>query len=238
MVSAADFEIQRIVVSGFIATDGFSPPNALRHVLEAWPEVYDGEVTSLPLGPDAPPDLPSVVLASGDGAWRLEMSRARVNVAWIRRNGAADDLGQTLTEFARRLADVIERAEAGLGRLAAIVVRRASVAEPGRALARQFAQPQWLEGPLNRPEGFELHAHKEFLLMPDLTVNSWIRIKAAKGASPDYRYITVEHDINTLANEQESRRFGRQEIEGMFDNVARELDDILSMYFPLGGNSS
>lgn len=232
MVSAQDFQVQSLTASGFVAADGFNPSAALRHVLRNWSEVYDGQTTSIPLPPGAPLDFPSVSVSSRDGAWHVEMSRTRVNLVWRRRDGQTRNLGRTFSELAGRLVTIVEGEEASLGRLAALVTRITSVDSPGRVLARQFCRDRWLRGSLNRPEGFELHAHKTFSLLPDLTVNSWVRTKTAKGGSPEYRYVTVEQDINTLAEELETRRFNRRETRRMFAAASRELDAILDMYFP------
>lgn len=232
MLSAADFRVQKLTASGFIATEGFDPSAALKHVLRNWSEVYDGQITSLPLPPEAPPDFPSVSVSSKDGAWQVEMSRTRVNLVWARRDGSNPQLGRTFSELAARLVTIIEGEEAALGRLAALVTRTTPLDEPGRVLARQFCQGKWLRGPLNRPEGFELHAHKTFSLLRGLTVNSWVRVKTAKAGSPEYRYVTVEQDINTLAEELETRRFNHREAGKMFAAASRELNTILRMYFP------
>jgi len=113
-----------------------------------------------------------------------------------------------------------------------VALRQAASDNPGLLLARQYCKDRWLRGPLNRPEGFELHAHKTFELLPRLTVNRWVRIKTAKGGFPDYRYVTIEQDINTLSEEMDIRRFGPQESAAMFRAAARELDAILGLYFP------
>ena len=237
MVSATDFHTQRVMASGFVTSDEFHPSQALRVVVQTWPDVYDGETISLPLPPDVPAEVPSVLLSSRDGAHRMEVSRARVNVIWHRRSETVANLESIFDEFANRLATVFEQSGAGLGRLAGVVLREASIPEPGVALSRQFCRDEYLSGPLNRPEGFELHAHKTFVLVPDVTVNSWIRIRTAKGGSPpsQYGHVTVEHDINTLAEELETRRFGRDNIVEVLSAVSREVDVILAMYFPSGG---
>ena len=235
MVSSTDFEVHRVMASGFVATDDFSPSKALRQILKNWPEVYDGEMTALPLPPDVPPEVPSVLLSSKNKAWRLEISRARVNVLWLRREESLANLANTFAQFAERLATIFEESEAGIGRLAAIVTRQASIEDPGRTLARQFCRDELLHGPLNRPEGFELHAHKRFQLLPEFTVNSWFRIKTAKVASQEYRYVTVEQDINTPGEDLETRHFSRDETSAVFDAASHELDATLELYFPTPG---
>lgn len=232
MVTAADFELQRLMASGFAVGDGLDPSTALRQILQEWGHTYDGEATALQLPPEVPPDVPSVILTSRNGASRIEVSRTRVNLTWLRTDAGRRSLRAAFSDFGGKLVRIFEEQEAGLGRLAAVAARRTTAEEPGRVLSRQFCRERWLRGPLNRPEGFELHAHKTFQLLPDLTVNSWFRIKTAKGESGEYRHIAVEQDINTLAEEMESRRFSRKDTRRMLRAAASELDAILDMYFP------
>ena len=231
MLSSSDFSVQKIAATGFIGVGEFNPASALRYAIAKWPDVYDGNATSLPATIDVPPDFPVVSLASKDGAWLLEMSQARVNVAWLRQDLKNRSMERLFATLARRLAAILDEGGVKAGRLGAIVTRTASLASPGMALAKQFSRKALLDGPLNRPEGFELHAHKTFNLRPDLPVNSWIRIKTAKGGTPDYRYVVVEQDINTLASELETRRFSKRATADMFKAASRELQGILNLYF-------
>lgn len=232
MLSSSDFRVQKLIASGFVASEGFNPSDALRHVLVSWPDVYDGQTTSFPLPADAPPDFPAVSVASKDGSWLVEMTRARVNVAWLNQHGRTRSLRRVFSELSKRLVMILAEQQVVVGRLAALATRVADVPAPGVALSRQFCRPKWIDGPLNRPAGFELHAHKTFDLLPELTVNSWVRIKTAKGGSPDYRYVVVEQDVNTLGPELETRNFGQRETSSIFRAAAVELDSILAMYFP------
>lgn len=232
MLTSSDFQIQKLIASGFVASEGFNPSDALRHVLVSWPDVYDGQTTSFPLPADAPPDFPAVSVSSKDGIWLVEMTRARVNVAWVNQHGRIRSLRRVFSELSKRLVTILAEQQVVVGRLAALVTRVAEVPGPGVVLSRQFCRPKWLDGPLNRPEGFELHAHKTFDLLPGLAVNSWVKIKTAKGGSPNYRYVVIEQDVNTLAPELETRKFSQRETSSVFRAASLELDSILSMYFP------
>lgn len=232
MLTSSDFQVQKLIASGFVASGEFNPSDALRHVLISWPDVYDGQTTSFPLPADAPPEFPAVSVASKDGSWVVEMNRARINLAWLNQQARPRSIQRVFSDLSRRLTAILEEQQVVVGRLAALATRAAEVEAPGVVLSRQFSRPKWLAGPLNRPEGFELHAHKTFNLIQGLTVNSWMRIKTAKGGSPEYRYVAVEQDVNTLTSELETRNFRRQETGRFFRAASIELDSILKMYFP------
>jgi hypothetical protein len=68
-----------------------------------------------------------------------------------------DEASKTLTQYAEYLG-------ARVGRLATVVSRHARHPSPGMFLSRHFCKAEILQGPLNRPESFELHARKAYKL--------------------------------------------------------------------------
>ena len=107
------------------------------------------------------------------------------------------------------------------------------MASPAQAVAAHFCQERWLAGPLVGLEAFEAHAYKKLELLPDLTVNSWTRVRTQKQPGGEYRYITVEQDINTLMEEQEGREFGREKVLEFFGSTVSRFDELFHSYFPL-----
>ena len=101
-------------------------------------------------------------------------------------------------------------------------------------LAKHFCKDRWYKAPLNRPENFELHAHKRFTLASDFAVNSWARSKTGKlsGDGEEKTVVLFEQDLNTLAEEAPKRDFGEVEIKKFFGAAATELDSILDLYYP------
>jgi hypothetical protein len=106
--------------------------------------------------------------------------------------------------------------------------------KPGLFLARHFCKDRWDKAPLNRPENFELHAHKKFTLASGFEVNSWARSKTGKlsGDGDEKLIVLFEQDLNTLAEEASTRNFCEAEIKKFFGAVATELDSILGLYYP------
>jgi hypothetical protein len=110
---------------------------------------------------------------------------------------------------------------------------------PGRAIAAHFCRPELLsnepnrKGPLNRPENFELHAHKSYTL-EGFSVNSWVRCKTGRieRAGEGQPIVLVEQDINTLAERLGEERFTPESIERFHRAAAAELGQILTLYFP------
>lgn len=234
MIHAADFQLLRVQASAFFSGIGFRPATLLSEMPEAWRGVYDGDPISVPLPDEAPAVLPSVVLRSRDDTQRVQVSRARVDLIMSCENAPQLGLPETLGELAGRLAALLRTNGVTFGRLAAIVARVAEVEQPGIELSRQFCSDRWLQarGPLNRPEGFELHAHKVFDLLKDIPVNSWVRIKTAKLGPEPYRHVLVEQDINSLGEEIETRCFDRDALIRWFQAANEQLDRILELYFP------
>lgn len=229
---SSDFTPVAILASGF-GVEEVAPGVALRTILSAWGTTYDGQPISIPAPADVPLEIPTVIVPSHDGTQSIEVARSRVNLRATASPGA--DIPAALIEFGRRLARVFRDQAVSVGRLAAIISRQAQRDSPGIVLARQFCRAEMLSQPLNRPDGFELHAHKVFSLVPGLSVNSWMRVKTAKReTSGPYELVIAEQDLNTLSEELRAHSFTEDEITEFYGAAAREFDVILDMYFRTG----
>lgn len=89
-----------------------------------------------------------------------------------------------------------------------------------------------MEAPLNRPENFELHAHKRFVMSDEFQVNSWARSKTALLAEGEAPIVTFEQDINTLPEAATSAKFDDDQLARFFQAVAPEFETIIKFYFP------
>jgi hypothetical protein len=235
MIPASKFQTQLILASAFIAGDELKPTTAFLQALQEWSTIYDGDPVSLPLPSMAPSELPSAILTSRDQSLSIELARTRVNVYWKRiepNKDASINVSDIYSQFSDRIATIAEKNKVVIGRLAALRVSMGNEQTPGRVLSKQFCREEILNGPLNRIEGFELHAHKVYELYQDQNVNSWIRIKTSGSPGPDYEHIFVEQDINTLAEEVNIKDFDRANITQFFTQASNQLDSILNAYFP------
>jgi hypothetical protein len=143
---------------------------------------------------------------------------------------------QFLEWAANLFGDYAQFLEARVGRMACLCSRVANAPNPGREIAEHFCRQQWLDGPLNRPATFELHAHKRFRMADFVDVNSWFRCKSAslKGTEgqPDTTVVLVEQDFNTLAEQLENAQFTLAEVQQFFEKAPGELQEVLNLYFP------
>lgn len=122
-----------------------------------------------------------------------------------------------------------------IGRLAGLATRFARHPHPGLFLARHFCDKRWEQAPLNRPESFELHAHKSFDLgVRPFVANSWVRSKTASmtETEPASPIVLIEQDINTRSQDVATHAFSRTDVAGFFADVGRELDVMLDIYYP------
>jgi hypothetical protein len=235
MIPASKFQTQLILASAFIAGEELKPATAFLQAFQEWATIYNGDPISLPLAPISHPELPTAILQSRDQSLSLEMARTKINLYWKRLESNKDasvDISNLYSQFAERIATIVENNKVVIGRLAALRVSVGSEPTPGRELSRQFCNEELLNGPLKQVEGFELHAHKVFELYQAQNVNSWIRIKTSGSPGPDYEHIFVEQDINTLAEEINIRDFDRANIMRFFHEASKQLESILNEYFP------
>lgn len=231
MAKASDFKISSVQATIFTPDLRFTPVKVLAEMLSKWGECFDGAPLSVPGPADMPGEIPRIILESSKKHLKLELASARVNLFRFRQSNEDNiDIEEFLSFCSRLLCEYVEFVHAKTGRLASVLQRFARNDNPGIALAKHFCKERWLAAPLNRPENFEIHAHKRFM-MAKYNVNSWVRCKT--GTAPDKeRIILVEQDFNTLAEETQEREYSNQEIEEFFRTVPQEFDKVLWLYFP------
>lgn len=239
-------EFSTVGVQATLFTPGASVvPNevAKRLIGGAWVDHFDGDPVMLPSDPGIPREIPKVILRDKRGIWHAEIADARVSIKWRwgELSTAPDDLEAVFRQSAARLEEYRSAFSPRVGRLAAVTQRFVLNDAPGLTLASHFCREEQREGPLNRPENFELHAHKVFTFA-DFTVNSWVRNKTARISSAGSKRhgILVEQDLNTLAEQATSRDFEVDEVTRFFSTVGQELRSILALYYPqpaAGGSS-
>jgi len=236
MLSYEDFEkIASIQASLFTPNFSFDSSAILRELFAIQPELFDGAPTVLPIPQDAPPEIPRITLKNMDQSLKLDVSPSRINL--YRTKSAADDI-VIIDEFtnlaSQFLNNYLERVNARCGRLAAVIRRFLIIEKPGFEIAAHFCREEFMEAPFDRPESFEVHAHKVYDLSDFDRVNSWVRIRSGVAQFADrapQHAIIIEQDINTLSEGMENRDYSEQQINRFFEIVADEFDIILRLYF-------
>ena len=234
-----DFSLHQAQAAIFTPGLQFRSGVVIASLLGEYADVFDGDPLALPIPPEAPPEVPRVELRSADARYRLRAAPARLDIFEQR---ISADRGVNLPEFCQLAAGVInaylEATQAVIGRMACVITRIAEDDTPALSVARHFCRDKWLAGPLNRPEKFELHAHKRFELNGEFEINSWFRCRtatlqfaeAAEASTRDV--ISVQQDFNTLTEESVERDYSRDEVLRFYELAQPEFDVVLALYFP------
>jgi hypothetical protein len=232
-----DFVLASCQATVFTPDEEVSAAKIVAGLTTRWSSRFDGEPVVLPLPAAVPREIPRVILQDKRGTWRCEVSSARVNIFWRRTQDVdpAPALGEFFEDAAARLIEYQDFQRARAGRLAAVLNRFTQADSPGLYLAQHFCHERWLRAPLNRPESFELHAHKQYGLA-DFRVNSWVRNKTAALAYPESKtprpIVLVEQDLNTLPEDAPNVSLNPADIRRFFGAVVPEFDHILGLYYP------
>lgn len=233
MPHAGDFAIGSCQATLFTPEADVSAARFLTQLFGHWGARFDAEPTVIPLPEGVPKEVPKIILESRNQLWRCEVASGRVNLFW--RRAATEGEGLSLLEFYQTALPMLLEyrtfVASPIRRLAAVVNRLAMHDSPARYLAEHFCRDRWLQAPFNRPENFELHAHKQFQLTEGIAANSWVRSKTAKVVESNRPIVLVEQDLNTLTEEVD-RAFTDDEIRCFFETAAVEFDRIIELYFP------
>ena len=226
----------------FTPDEEISTTKLLDGVVHRWLDRFDADPVIIPASEDIPREDPRIILNSTSGNWRCEIASMRINLFWRRTNTttAEPTLFEFYAEAVRMLNEYTKFLNARVGRMAAVLNRFVEHATPGLFLSRHFCQDRWSAAPLNRPENFELHAHKRYRLAGEFEVNSWVRSKTGtvSGEHP-HPIVLVEQDLDTPAEDGDRRRFSAEEIARFFGECSYVFDSILWLYYPeVGGVES
>lgn len=210
-----DFRLASYQATLFTPDEEVSSVKLIKGLLPRWTERFDAEPTIVPAMEGIPREVPRLILQSKSEDWRCEIASARINLFWRKPKADAPEptLAQFFAEATRLLNEYREFLGARVGRIAAVLKRYAQHPSPGLFLAKHFCRESWLTRPLNRPEHFELHAHKRFSLAGRFDVNSWVRSKTGKlspgtvllpqkgrpswGVVPDSQVSGIVSELNT-----------------------------------------
>jgi hypothetical protein len=197
-----------------------------------WAIRFDAEPVVLPVDLDLPPNVPRVTVSSRDRAWKLEVARRRIALIWELQEGVNE---VAPTEFARIAGETLTpylllNQQIRTSRLGYVHTRFCEQRDAARELARFFCRDELLQGPLNRPESFELHAHKKYEPARMPKINSWIRWRTGIDRFSREHGVVVQHDLNTLAEAAATAAFGLEATRAFFTTATSETDSILRLY--------
>jgi hypothetical protein len=238
VLQETSFQVTQVQVSLFTTPDVFPTTKILAAILSNWESVFDGELVTLPIPDAQAPEVPRIVLKSGDNRVLLQLGPARLDV--IRHQMVWGEAIRPEEQIALALpvAATYRGSSPRTVERVGFVLHHATLQEnPGVALAQHFCKKQWTDDALKRPENFELHAHKSYPFH-GREINSWVRFRTGQirtsepGATPLEQApgILVEQDLNTLAGERNMPPLGEDAIEAFFAGAPAETERILGKY--------
>lgn len=237
-LSVDTFSTATALASVFTPDGDVTGARLLRTLPDRWFEFFSAEPMVLPTVAGLPSEVARLILSTPDGAWRCEFAPARTNLHWRlsgNNHGDPPALDQFYGIAADFLSEYASLTTMRVARIAAVANRFAPVENPGLRLARHFCQERWWDAPLNRPENFELHAHKTYEFPTGEHVNSWVRSRTGRVTHADgnaHPAVLVEQDLNTIATDVATRSYEVEHLAAFYGQCGQEMNQILRLYYP------
>jgi hypothetical protein len=244
MLTANDFRLIQIQTVLFTPRLTFRNALVLGHLLSEWGERFTKLPFTAELPANSPPELPHLILQSQDDGYRLHAGPSRLDVFRIE---SSPDTPIELREFLEWATQVVTKylvaTQGRAGRLACIVTRVAECPDaPGDQLIRHFCKDKlWApNGPLKRSSEFEIKSAKRFNMDDRFVVNS--AMKCSTGRYPPVppgqqfvqpNVVVTEQELNTPAEELNTRQFSTESIRAFFSVLPTTFDDVMNIYFPI-----
>jgi len=234
MLTRRMFVVEQVQASLFLADASvFSSTKAIGTMLGTYPERFSGQLLSMPLSNDDPPEIPRVVLQSPGGGWRVQFSPVRMDaVRSLLPTEEAMDFGQAVDACRDMVSYYAQETGTAVNRLALVVTRRFPTENPAEWLISRYCNKASQREPLNNSATFELHNHKVYTPLGSTALNSWVRCKSATHPRVGPVVVVVQ-DLNTAATDEKEQLYGPEAVTGFFDLVRAEADSIFDKYFPI-----
>lgn len=238
MIKASCFEYLSYQAVVFTPELQLNINRVIAELVGKYSDRFNGDPVVIPIPPDAPREIPRIILKNQDESWKAQFSSTRLDIIWLRNYLKNDvlDITDFLNYSDKIFSSYRELTKTRFGRLALIINRIQKSSDPGKELASHFCKQQWLQSKaLNRPENFELHAFKKYKVNEEIgEVNSWIRHKTVRvkvDMTNIANAISVEQDLNTLQERNEPDDY--ESLRKIFFKTApNEMGKIFALYYP------
>lgn len=232
VVNIDNLKIASLQVSIFTPAVLFSKTKVLERMIGNFADSFDGDTVAIPIPEDAPKEIPRIALHSADGKLKLDIAESRVNLFRYRKdNDVGIDTNQILDFSFRVIKEYKDCTQSIIGRLALVAVKFLRNEKAASTLASYFCKERFTKGLFDQAHDFEIHSHKKYTL-EKFNVNSWVRCQTRRSAQDNQPIILVTQDINTLAEELETRDFSLKQVKAFLQVAHREQEQILCQYFP------
>ncbi len=239
MLEAKNFQVFSYQIALFTPSLNFSPNKIHIALAGKYGEILNGDPVLWPIPEDAPKEIPRIILSSKDEKFKLEIANSRINLFRHRIKDENDEIkfSSFLAMGISIFSDYLECTSAKVGRIAVVTRRFLPTENPGLTLAKHFCKESFCsdnsgKSPFNRPENFELHAHKNYPLPhSSIIVNSWVRCKSGTLMDINQPIILVEQDLNTLTENADKVDYKIEQIQSFYEEAFDEQNDILKKYF-------
>ena len=237
MVNWRQFTLSSVQMAMFTPDhSAFASGRVVATILREFGEQFSGDMQVLPIPPGVSPEIPRVVLKSGDGSQEVNAAPARFNYVWNRiASDTSPTLGQVVNQCVEVLKCYVGETRVRVGRLGLVLHRTCPNASPAQTLIERFCTEESQREPFNRSATFEIHNHKEY--KPDhegvdYRINSWVRCQCGPVESEKDPTIVVIQDLNTMAADLDQCQFDADKIGVFFSMVCDDAEAIIKKYFP------
>ncbi len=207
-------------VRGLDFSDPLSMAQAIRHSVGG---ILDGQPGVFPVPPNAPPDVPRIVLADKTKKYQCKLSAARVDLGFDGSKVRPGPIGIVWDEccgMIRQLAEYLKKKNPTRVWRLGLVIQLFKVLQ-GSAnvhIREKYLKDDRFQDP------YELHVsvlnRKQ---VGRFSINRWLRIRPMRkrDAPEDDRGLVVEVDINTLA--EQNNDFEEGEITEFFESAYQHI---------------
>lgn len=208
----------------FVRALDFSDPLAVAQAIRrAAGDVFDGQPGVFPVPPNAPQDVPRIVLTDRGNRYQCKLSSGRVNLAFDGRKGNPPAIGVIWDEYCgvlRQLAEYLRKKNPTRVWRLGLVMHLFKVL--GGSANSHILERYLKGGRFQKPYELQVNVlHKQEL--GEFQINRWLRLRPMRNREDpeNDRGLVVEVDINTPA--EQNNDFTEDEIAHFFEEAYQHI---------------
>jgi len=210
----------------------FSQPRLLGTILSKYADRYNADTITLPFPPDAPGDVPRIILQSQDARWKLQGGPHRIDSFWLSQH-ETDTNTAAVDECVTPQAEYISAIETSISRAALVLTHAAWVDNAPHILVELFSAPEARNRLFQDLSAFEIHSVKrQYMDSANMFVNSLVHCRTAFFVGTNAPLVTVQHEIVIADEQDEISQLNGEKLLEFSHHAAREIASTLSLYFP------
>jgi hypothetical protein len=225
------FQLQQLQTGLFTPGVNVSKPlDVAQGLISSTGALFDGQPIILPIPPDAPPELPRIIVRNSSGTYTCNVSKNRIDFIFTDK-AMAPSLKDKSEEFLNYLLSLVDFLKSTLRTIINRIGTIASLVLPLNESSNKFISEKFLREHLfDSTYEIQLGVLKKIQLT-GYKANCWFRLNTLRNTKDisDDRAMLITFDVNT--EPEVTYELNKDQVGIFFNSAVKYIEENLKIYF-------